>query len=853
MTVAADVHPAIRVHDLAQTFGGTGGVRIPALDIPRGRTTAVVGFSGSGKTTLLHLVSGMREPEGRSGRLTYELVEGGATIRRDPLEDGWAEVRPRLGFVFQDALLIGAASCRHNLDLARASAGLPRDDARIEAVWTHLGLPYEKLDGPARDDLERPARNKLDGPARDLSGGMRQRAALARALVRDPAVLFADEPTANLDYASGDLVMTLLRDWLEESGDRTLVLVTHDLARAAAHADRIVYVTEVDGRSVASEALPNPGSEAAIRAVLNGAAIPSADATVEPATEGALRATTPDSAKPRSEAAVPAAEGSQTPSTGARRRPRIPVGPLWNIGLALARDAGSATLLAKSKLSNVRALIGYATTAFAALLPTAVAVSVMAGYGAEVPGLSDWPPTVGSGTIWLAWFVLYMLTFVVVILTLARRRRLGRLGGAALFRTFLVFGLGCASLVALTAQAVVEQASERRLSSPDLQPLLIGGPFDSDALLALEDELAGAGLLAPGREGAVLFGRHAYYGIQVGVPVEAYAETQPSCEDEAAGRFLPTSLVGIGEEDPFLSRLGPPSASPPLPAGREIFTQDGRVRLDYDLHGGVPLGGEAMILRAFLDELIDERGREPPLWICVQLTPFDVAPFRLVGVLDDIPSFDIREFQVVVSRDAGATATSEQATRHSWSTPYAIAALWLEPDTRSDTLAHVARWAEEGRVRVESGFARTREAMRVADAASVMLAVATAGIMIVAVAVLLANLVQYVDGMRREIAVARAFGATPLHLILLVGFMLLPSFGLAGVMLVLFGLTVLPLETVGALATFGLAPEDAPSFIAPLAAVVVYGAVAGIAAVVLAVQIWLSAGGSVAQQLQEAG
>ncbi len=180
-----------------------------SLDIARGESLAVAGPSGAGKSTLLALLAGLDAPS--SGRV---LLEGTDLTRLD--EDGRARLRAqRVGFVFQSFHLIPALTALENVMLPLELAGLA--DARRAAAETlgRVGLQARTRHYP-----------------RQLSGGEQQRVAIARAFVTRPAVLFADEPTGNLDTATGGRVGELLFE-LNASAHTTLVLVTHDRGLAA--------------------------------------------------------------------------------------------------------------------------------------------------------------------------------------------------------------------------------------------------------------------------------------------------------------------------------------------------------------------------------------------------------------------------------------------------------------------------------------------------------------------------------------------------------------------------------------------------------------------------------------------
>ncbi len=221
--------PLITLERISRVYQ-TGRFEVRALDgldltVERGEFLAIVGPSGSGKSTLMNIVGCLDRPT--AGRY---VLDGTAVEELD--DDGLAEVRSRsIGFVFQSYNLLPRTSALDNVAMALAYQGVGRKErhARASASLERLGLG-----------------DRMDHEPTELSGGQQQRVAIARALVTEPALLLADEPTGNLDTASGDDVMGILRE-LHATG-RTIVLITHD-ADVAARADRQVHVR--DGRLVA--------------------------------------------------------------------------------------------------------------------------------------------------------------------------------------------------------------------------------------------------------------------------------------------------------------------------------------------------------------------------------------------------------------------------------------------------------------------------------------------------------------------------------------------------------------------------------------------------------------------------
>src|SRR5690242_10825285 len=211
----------IEARNVVKSFGQTPALRGASLRVRTGEILAIMGPSGSGKSTLLHCLAGILAPE--EGEVWF------AGARLDTLsDDRRSELRrDRFGFVFQSGQLVPELTAEENVALPMLLSGTRRGPAVTAAMrwFGPLGL----------DGLER----RRSG---ELSGGQAQRVALARGLVTEPRVLFADEPTGSLDSLSGELVMDLLTAAAREHGT-TVILVTHD-ARVAAYADREVIVRD---------------------------------------------------------------------------------------------------------------------------------------------------------------------------------------------------------------------------------------------------------------------------------------------------------------------------------------------------------------------------------------------------------------------------------------------------------------------------------------------------------------------------------------------------------------------------------------------------------------------------------
>ena len=214
---------------------GSGEAAVDALrgvsiEVPAGQFTAVMGPSGSGKSTLMHLLAGLDRPtEG-------QVHVGEHDISTMPDKALTKLRRTHIGFVFQQFNLLPMLTAEENILLPLSIAGRKPDKAAVASLIERVGLG-----------------ERLGHKPSQLSGGQQQRVAIARALASRPTVLFADEPTGNLDSTSGTEVLALLREAVELDR-QTTVMVTHD-PRAAAAADRVLFLA--DGEIVNDLASPN--------------------------------------------------------------------------------------------------------------------------------------------------------------------------------------------------------------------------------------------------------------------------------------------------------------------------------------------------------------------------------------------------------------------------------------------------------------------------------------------------------------------------------------------------------------------------------------------------------------------
>jgi putative ABC transport system ATP-binding protein len=226
--------PAVAAREITRRYGegdtAVEALRGVSLEVPRGQLTAVMGPSGSGKSTLMHILAGLDRPT--SGSVEIDGTEI-TTLKDNEL----TRLRRRhIGFVFQFFNLLPMLTAEENIALPLTIAGRKPEREWLDELLTTVGLDGRRKHRPA-----------------ELSGGQQQRVAIARALLSRPTVLFADEPTGNLDSATSGEILELVRRSVDELG-QTTVMVTHD-ASAATIADRVFFLA--DGRIAKSLARPS--------------------------------------------------------------------------------------------------------------------------------------------------------------------------------------------------------------------------------------------------------------------------------------------------------------------------------------------------------------------------------------------------------------------------------------------------------------------------------------------------------------------------------------------------------------------------------------------------------------------
>ena len=213
----------VEAHQLERQYGegetAVHALRGVSLEVERGHLVAVMGPSGSGKSTLMHTLAGLDKPTSGTVTIAGTEITGLDDTQMTRLR------RDHIGFVFQFFNLLPMLSAEENVLLPLSIAGEKPDQAWLEQLLSKTGLADRRRHRPS-----------------ELSGGQQQRVAIARALVTKPTILFADEPTGNLDSKTGGEILELLRDSARDYS-QTIVMVTHE-ARAASIADRILFLAD---------------------------------------------------------------------------------------------------------------------------------------------------------------------------------------------------------------------------------------------------------------------------------------------------------------------------------------------------------------------------------------------------------------------------------------------------------------------------------------------------------------------------------------------------------------------------------------------------------------------------------
>ncbi|MEW7009994.1 ABC transporter ATP-binding protein [Lentilitoribacter sp. EG35] len=762
--------PAISIRRLKQTFGGTGGVSIPHLDISMGKTTAILGKSGCGKTTLLHLVSGMQLSEviEDDTELNIAYFSNGELVSIDTHEaDGWSKIRRSIGFVFQDALLIGSASSKANLELSIATASQPKADKKIKELWQDLGIDSERLDLPSRV----------------LSGGMKQRAAIARALLREPSIIFADEPTANLDKRSASFAMDALLRWKNNCPSRTLIIVSHDHSLVTKYADELI-VLQKDDEQNAGVLLPtyqwpmiNPKEKSAIDELVFDSH--DQDRTEPPKSDNNKRIS-PLCSSPIINPEIKEALSQKLSQQSASRAYAYSV--FTRVGMSIMRGTDSPST-SSSNFSPV--ILGF-VEAFLYALGLAVFIIVILNayrtfFSIEFgTTLAIWLPS----TTAILQYPILLTTLVVLVLAsfgLILNRTVFKLSLPALLYISTLFVLIIIAIVFVFVQSIISSEFENRMNDPAVQPVLVqsgSSSLFSDELISQIRERFDVSETFKTNYGSDVnvFGRYHKLGVR------AYVPNQPQNSDRLQQcstdhlNYNEISIVAPTREEYFASGLQY------SPLDEEFFGTPNEFQdappdlanIEFEMVNTSDIGtvfeppvSEILLSLDRYQFFLENNVNIAPTWLCidVKFTSKDTSddlPVRIKGIIKDIPPFDTRKYDAVFGQTGGELLETKGT---SINVDYKIAAIWLDKENRQESLSEIDHMVEDGLIKTVPGYTALRKVLQAANFLSIIINSLTTAVFFIVLAVLYLITTQIIETLRREIAVVRAFGCNFVQLL----------------------------------------------------------------------------------------
>ena len=595
---------SFRLRNIHCSYAGRSGIVIDALDIVGGSRFAILGPSGSGKSTLLYLLGGLLPAE--KGRIEWAGQSHGGGLP------------DRFAFIFQQPNLIRDVPIAENLELAVApQAGAAGTvGPGLAAIWA--GLRLNGVD---------PARR-----ASTLSGGQEQRVAVGRALLRDPQVILADEPTASLDPALAEQTMALLSGWQREKPDeRTLLFITHSPELAERHADFMIVF--------------GPPSESGVGRLADPAG---EQPRVNPAAGSAQ-----DPNEPRRlirQWISPTLEQRQTATAEMSRVSWWPRSLFWIwLGTHLT-------------FSEWR----HAHRGFRRLLWLAGPLVLFA----------VWQDLINSPRLLSLSFIL--LGFLLPL-------GVPGLSAAARVRGAILLMLSLAGVAALLLTQTIDEEGRKRLESPELSVVLLQGltqapPHDDTVLEALQRELEQERHLVPAAgdhaEQRSVFGRFEVPNVRAYVPEQDSADP-PVCSEDAVhdqsrslgGQF---TVVGLSPDEPVLNGLrwqARPAdrgefqlhwAAPgtPPPEAVRLLRDDAKRLPRSEAPPTDDLPPRAYATAPALNAYFERSGRKNwPHWICIEMGPAgrnDFRAFDLVGIVEGIPSWGRAEIRLCGVRRHGS-------------------------------------------------------------------------------------------------------------------------------------------------------------------------------------------------------
>ena len=687
------------------------GVLVDRLEVPAGVATAILGATGSGKSTLLNLLGGLEAPEAATDKpeLLLNLAAGSTDLMRG---NGLGKASPHVAFVFQSGHLMRDGTVSANLAMSSAAAGRPICAAVIEDLCDRLEL----RSGISADR------------ARVLSGGEAQRVAVARALLRSPEVVLADEPTASLDPRHASKVMAALIKWQRTPDSRhSLIWVTHNYGEAAKFADRIIVLSKGQVVQGFETTRPNPHDPLVLQAWVDGRPEPkSLPATIERVCADAREVLScsrieiaPNRSTPRRSPRERLALAGKLAASEIFSNPNIDSDQPQQAWLLRLTTFGSKTSLWAGMSEFVREKLAVRSAGFAAAL-TLAAIAQAETLKSWLPSLASWiPPSLTTWfTPWRA-FIALMVALLGAIISLfwPMVRRAEGLGQVCVYVVLL---LSIATLE--QGRRSLDESFKARLQTPELSHVLVSGGWQEGQLtlarladIGCEMEakgLASSGptcdqrkkqlLGAPFPPNNYIFGRWEMRNVQVAKRTKESFEGKVACRNPT-NNIAAVALVADPNEPVF--GMIPKTA---ISDNGNTFKVAGDLDLSQGATAEAPL---VAVNRGFFSSIFGDGPNDP--FMCVRLREWHVV--RISHILDQIPSDGNSHFHLLLPpplymRDAASELKEQQ---------YAAAAIYVPFEKVDETLGYIAalasRQGEQGRqlVTAEAGFRKIRAAVDV--------------------------------------------------------------------------------------------------------------------------------------------
>lgn len=783
----ADLPSLFHIAEIERTFAAGAGVRINQLDIPAGCIFAILGPTGSGKSTLLNLLGGLEVPKSCGPNASFKF----SAPRKETVDllrgRGLGAAAAYVGFVFQSGHLMRDATVSVNLAVSPAAARLAIISASIEALCCELDL---------RQGI-------TSSRARVLSGGEAQRVAVGRALLRNPEVIIADEPTASLDPTHGTEVMGVLAAWQQRAGrHRSIVWVTHNYEEAAKFADKVIVLRGGTLAAGFQKCRDNPRDPLVLQAWVDG----HEDRCPNPATV--------------SRVSIEASKALERQVIDGEAAEREPVAPVRWSRLAVASKLAASELLSSpvidgdksarlwlDKLTSfsddrlgfpeavafMREAIGWR---FAGII-VAVVLAVTAASGILLPwhGVIFWIASILASAAAIAWPLV---------------RRVEGLGQVAVYTVLLIAIAGLEQ-----GRRLLDASFVRKLNTPELSHFVLNGTRFGEQLTSVRLAQIGCdmerrGLAVAVGEGTAddceprreivpgapfppnntIFGRWDTRGIAVARRSNRSSlEAEEACSSaQSIGNF---AAIVADPSEPVFRMIGTDVVSP----DGNALTRVGSIDLTRGPNEHIPLIGAS---RAFVVNALDFRNdatRDP--FVCVKFKNWRLV--RIAHVLDQLPGDGETEYQMLFPPPLHFEAVRERyespKVQERMTAAYDSIAIYLRPNTAEAALQYVSDLAGRrenpgGGITAETGFKKIRAAIEGWTVSRGIGWAAIIGALGLSAMLIVVSMVSRITENDKALCVMRAFGMRFADVFLFVWLQAVVFFiaaGAAGLVITYFG------------------------------------------------------------------